>query len=102
MKRLDTGHTTDQLVLFAWLDAMCTGHSLLAGLFFVSVFVSPLVSLFVSVLPAEFEFASLDALLVSPLELLAVVLADVLAVVPADVLVDELLPNFEFAALSFL
>lgn len=70
--------------------------------FFRFGFVSLLVSLFVSVLPAEFEFASLDALLVSPLELLAVVLADVLAVVPADVLVDELLPDFEFAALSFL
>ena len=102
MKRLDTGHTTDQLVLFAWLDAMCTGHSLLAGLFFVSVFVSLLVSLFVSVLLAEFELASPDALLVSPLELLDVVLADVLAVVLADVLVDELLPDFELAALSFL
>ena len=77
---------------------MCAYYSLFAGLVFVSVFVALLVSLFVSLLVsallADFsEFASPDALFVSPLE------------VPADELADELAelpPDFELAALSFL
>lgn len=86
--------TTDQLVLFAWLEAMCADYSLLAGLVFVSLFVSVFVSLFVSALLAEFsELALLDELLVSPLEALVVELVE-----PED----ELELVFELAALSFL
>ncbi len=77
---------------------MCADYSLLAGLVFVSVFVALLVSVFVSLLVsallADFsEFASPDALFVSPLEVPAAELEDA----PA-----ELAPDFELAALSFL
>ena len=89
--------TTDQLVLFAWLEAMCATYSLLAGLAFVSLLL--FVSLFVSVLLAEFsEPALLDELLVSPLEALVVELVEAVVVDPED----ELELVFELAALSFL
>ena len=90
--------TTDQVVLFAWLEAMCADYSLLAGLVFVSVlaslFVSLFVSLLVSALLADFsELASPEPVFVSPFE--------VLVAEPVDELV-ELLPDFEPVALSFL
>ncbi len=78
---------------------MCAVYSLLAGLLFVSVFASLFVSLLVSALLADFsEFVSPEPVFVSLLEVSAAELADELAATP----VDELLPDFEPVALSFL